>query len=108
MTDDRADWDRIDKECSVQVSAKLRRGEGRYFHWCPGCNAMHQLPDRWTFDGNLGRPTFTPSFLHDGSRPERRCHYILTAGILNFCGDCHHALKGQSVPLPDLPPEMRD
>ena len=26
-----------------QVSAKMRRGVGRYFHWCPGCQKMHPL-----------------------------------------------------------------
>jgi Family of unknown function (DUF6527) len=102
--------DRIHKAGSVQVNSKLRRGTDRLFHWCPGCRGMHSLfYDRgWTFDGNLEKPTFTPSFLHDESNPERRCHYILTAGVLNFCTDCHHDLKGQSVSLPDLPVWMRD
>jgi hypothetical protein len=101
-----------------QVSPVLRRGEGRYFHWCPGCKEMHQLPDRWTFDGNLEKPTFQPSFKHTsrryrggyspdglglGERYDFICHYILTAGILNFCADSMHELAGQAVPLPALP-----
>ena len=89
---------------------------------------MHALPDGWKFDGNLEEPTFTPSFRHSGVRKvnvngkwtgewvrdaagnpiPHVCHYILTKGILNFCGDSMHALAGKSVPLPPLPKEMAD
>lgn len=103
----------------AQLSAKLRGSLEEPAHWCPGCDEMHVLPWKrggWTFDGNLIAPTFTPSFKHsgrhfcpDGVTPvEYVCHYILTAGVLNFCSDCTHALAGQSVPLPDLPSELCD
>jgi hypothetical protein len=92
-----------------QVSAKLRRsdGTGDLIHWCPGCESLHVLPivrGGWTFDGNLSAPTYTPSFLHlwHEGIVEKRCHYILTAGVLHFCDDSSHALRG-AVPLPDLP-----
>jgi Family of unknown function (DUF6527) len=112
-----------------QISSKLRRAEGAYVHWCPGCHEAHRLPDRWTFDGNLESPTFTPSFRHSGVQAVNAadgswtgefvhdaagepvpfvCHYILTAGVLNFCGDSTHALAGQSVELQPLPPGMTD
>lgn len=94
-----------------QISEKLRRGNDRYFHWCPGCLSMHPLPDSWTFDGNLEEPSFAPSFLHTighNDRPTEICHYVLTKGILNFCSDCHHELANQSVPLPDIPEFLRD
>jgi hypothetical protein len=111
-----------------QVSSTLRRIEGGFAHWCPACEEMHRLPDGWTFDGNLEAPTFTPSFKHDGLQRVfvdghwtgewKRdasgntipfcCHYILTAGVLNFCGDCTHALAGQAVPLPKLPDGLTD
>lgn len=111
-----------------QVSSTLRRSAGGYSHWCPGCEEMHLLPDTWTFDGNLEAPTFTPSFKHKGVQRVfvdgrwtgecKRdgagatipyiCHYILTAGVLNFCGDCTHALIGQKVPLPKLPEGITD
>lgn len=106
-----------------QVSATLRRLTNGYAHWCPGCEEMHRLPDSWTFDGNVECPTFSPSFKHSGVRAVTVngewtgefvtdaagkpipfiCHYILTAGVLNFCGDCTHSLTGRSVPLPPLP-----
>jgi uncharacterized protein DUF6527 len=91
--------------------AKLRAVEGGdYTHWCPGCEETHVLPikrGRWTFDGNMIAPTCTPSFIHrwhswddkTSTRVENVCHYVLTAGVLNFCTDSTHALAGQSVPL---------
>lgn len=112
-----------------QVSSKLRRAEQGYTHWCPGCAQPHVIPDSWTFDGNLESPTFSPSvkitgkkcvvdahgewtgeWVRDGAgnAVDNCCHYILTAGVLNFCGDSLHALAGQSVPLPELPEHMRD
>lgn len=112
-----------------QVSAKLRRAANGYSHWCPGCGEMHLIPDCWTFDGNLSSPTFTPSVKITGMQTVKNergewtgewvrdtqgkpvpecCHCILTAGILNFCGDCTHALSGRQVPLPDLPAHLQD
>lgn len=106
-----------------QVSTKLRRSTGAYTHWCPGCEGMHVLPDTWTFNGDVESPTFSPSFLHGPSHRfksydergvgigqpfEWRCHYFLTAGQLNFCGDSSHALAGKTVPLPELPEGYRD
>lgn len=82
--------------------------------WCPGCNEMHVLPWKrggWTFNGNTEKPTFTPSFRITGGSgsgdraPEGVCHFILTDGILHFCGDSTHALAGKSVPLPQIDPE---
>jgi hypothetical protein len=89
---------------------------------------MHKLPDGWKFDGNLASPTFSPSFKHTGKQtvivngkwtgeshrgPDGKaldwcCHYILAKGVLNYCSDCTHALAGQSVPLPPLPPDLED
>lgn len=109
-----------------------------YAHWCPACKEMHVFTTernagsagpQWTFDGNAASPTFSPSMKITGKQIERDeggkwtgewvrdqngnavdycCHYILTAGVLNYCGDSTHALKGQSVPLPDLPAHAED
>ncbi len=95
---------------SVQVSSKLRRAESSYMHWCPACEEMHPLPDSWAFNGDLEMPTFTPSFRHGPTNAGSNniCHYVLTAGVLNYCGDCTHTMAGQSVSLPELPLELRD
>jgi hypothetical protein len=116
-----------------QVSATLRKVEGGYSHWCPGCEEMHAIwtegrQVQWSFDGNLESPTFNPSVKitgkqcvikngkwtgewvrgADGKALDQCCHYFLHAGVLKFCGDCTHALVGKNVPLPTLPEFMRD
>ena len=95
------------------MSEKLRPvidGHGQSYghvHYCPGCDEMHHLPPGWTFNGDLVKPTYSPSFRHEmdfvDRTPHRICHYILTDGVLNFCGDCTHSFAGKSVPLPPIP-----
>jgi hypothetical protein len=108
------------------LSSFLRKTEGGYAHWCPACQEMHRFavekaqPNgaRWKFDGNAEKPTFTPSMnIRTGKYADPNfvdedglssvCHYVLTAGVLNFCGDSTHELRGQSVPLPELPSAHR-
>lgn len=81
---------------------------------CPGCNRRHLVHDdgRWTFNGDVERPTFKPSINiccnpkdHKEYRPEcptTRCHFVITDGEISFGDDSTHALAGQKVPLPDL------
>lgn len=114
-----------------QLGAKLRTTAshegygGGLAHWCPACKEMHAFATlaplkngaRWTWNGNVDKPTFTPSMNisvgpykdEDFDIPLSRCHYILTNGLINFCDNSTHAMKGQQgVPLPDLPPELMD
>lgn len=101
-----------------QLSRVLRGSLEEPGMWCPGCEEMHVLPwkrGKWTFDGNVESPTFVPSFRikwtgkdDDGREIKLVCHFILTAGVLDFCGDSTHVLKGQKVPLPPLPPHLCD
>lgn len=96
---------------------------GGVAHWCPACKETHVFTINgknasgagWSWNGNTEAPTFTPSMkITTGPRPtvpEGRpdagridiCHYILTDGVINFCGDSTHAMAGQSAPLPDWP-----
>ncbi len=82
---------------------------------CPGCSEMHDgsglhmLPvnseakkPSWTWDGNLIRPTLTPSIL-TGKDKLDICHSFLRVGVFEFLSDCTHSLAGQKVGLPDLP-----
>lgn len=112
---------------------KLRRIEGgRVGFWCPGCSCQHTISvegqSPWGFNGDGDAPTFTPSVLvttghylstHKPGDPcwcqyeERfgrkspfsclRCHSFVTAGRIQFLGDCTHALAGQTLDLPDFP-----
>lgn len=102
----------------AQVSTKLRRATGTYFWFCPACQEMHNLPDGWKFNGNVDKPTFSPSFKHEwdwgpklkpGKREGRNvCHYIVTDGRVAYCGDCTHSMAGTTIDMPDLPEGYRD
>lgn len=114
-----------------QLGAKLRTiAAGGSFggglgHWCPACESMHAFSTlapqknngaRWTWDGNEALPTFAPSMnisagpYKDGETtiPLHRCHYILAKGVITYLADCTHSLRGQAVPLPDLPDFLTD
>jgi|SRR5271165_7119570 len=93
-----------------QISDKMRKTAHGFTWWCTGCEEAHPLPfedGRWSFNGNFKAPTFTPSFKHDWGNG-KCCHYIVTDGQIAYCGDCTHALAGQTIPMPDLPSHMRD
>jgi hypothetical protein len=109
--------------------AKLERlgqswGERYLFH-CPGCECGHFYDvstdgnhPSWQFNGDMDRPTFTPSLLVRSGPPARDCyedgtakpgvtidcvcHLFLTDGVIHYLGDCTHRLAGQSVPLPEI------
>lgn len=85
-----------------KVNAKLLRDEEWFFHWCPACKILHALPKGWQFNNDLEKPSFNPSFKHTHWKIGI-CHYILTDGVLIFQSDCSHDMRGQSVPIPDLP-----
>ena len=82
---------------------------GKYviaFH-CPGCGHAHTIDTNvWTWNGDLERPTITPSVLvrYDVSPPNQHlstvCHSFVTDGQIQFLGDCTHSLAGQTVDLP--------
>lgn len=115
-----------------QVSPYLRKTSEGYAHWCCACEEMHSLPHSWKFNGDVNKPTFSPSFNHSGIKRNMVggkwvgegkdawlydsqgkpiptvCHYILTDGVLHYCGDCTHSLSGQSVSLPRLPADYAD
>jgi len=86
-------------------------------YWCQGCESIHQVvtrgPGAWGYNGNPDKPTFTPSVLvhYDYGPPEARvhkvCHTFITDGMVQFLGDCTHALAGKTEPLPDLPEQWR-
>lgn len=83
-------------------------GDLIYFY-CPGCRHGHayEVP-RWQFNGDMTSPTFTPSLLVFYTNPKTGervtcCHLFIRAGMIEFCGDCPHELKGQTVPLENWP-----
>lgn len=71
--------------------------------WCPGCKGYHIVPPTWTFNGNLEKPTFTPSLLIRYTYGEEHkpvvCHSLIRDGKIQFLGDCTHELAGQTLDL---------
>jgi hypothetical protein len=66
--------------------------------------------DRWTFNGDFEKPTFSPSLntWYGGSDgvPLHRCHSFIRDGRIEFLGDCTHALAGKTVDLPEIEGEV--
>lgn len=101
----------------ARVSDCLRSTDDGYSHWCPGCHEMHYIAvykplsngAQWVFDGELSKPTFSPSISikvpgdEKGRIKPEHCHYFIKAGDIHFCSDSTHALAGQVVALPFLP-----
>ena len=88
-----------------------------YTLWCPGCEEHHRVGTEWQFNGDMEKPTFSPSLLvwldpnpkadpkHDPTGKYRngfRCHSFIREGHIEFLGDCTHKLAGQTVELPEL------
>lgn len=72
---------------------------------------MQVCPKRWNWNGDVDKPTLSPSILQKcGPFPEDTkragefdiCHCFVRNGNIEFCGDCTHSLKGQSVTLPEM------
>jgi hypothetical protein len=93
------------------VIRKVRTGKGEalgYSFTCPGCGRYHVIPvehllkpggPKWTFNGDMARPTFSPSVLAYRHTYAPRCHFFLRDGQIKFLGDSGHALAGKTVPL---------
>jgi len=79
----------------------------QYWFWCPGCKGYHAYTTKhptasgWTFNGDVDKPTFSPSLLVHGKDPEKRCHLFMKGGMIQFLGDCYHELAGQTVECPE-------
>lgn len=84
-----------------------------YIFICPGCGSQHEIytskPNRlgaiWEFDGNIDKPTITPSVnssAEDNGVVFFRCHFFIKKGKIKFLEDCTHAFSGQTLDLPDI------
>ena len=75
--------------------------------WCPGCKREHPFRIKpedgysvWSFDGNMKRPTFSPSLLiHARANDGAMCHLFVRGGQIEFCSDSQHELAGKTVPM---------
>ena len=78
----------------------------RLLFWCPGCDEPHAPrvsgANPWTWNDDRDKPTLSPSVLVTDNQGAR-CHSFVQDGQIQFLDDCTHALKGQTVPIPDWP-----
>lgn len=91
-------------------------------YWCPGCDSGHEIAVSkkngsgagWAFNGNFQSPTFSPSLHLKINTPDMGkyyqpnvastvCHCFIRDGKIQFLSDCTHALRGQTVDLPEIP-----
>lgn len=94
----------------MKIKADHASYSNGYLHWCQGCDQLHfintehpnHLGAIWQFDGNVERPTFSPSINIVG-----QCHYFIRDGRIEYCGDSKHQLAGQTVELCDIPESER-
>jgi hypothetical protein len=78
------------------------------FH-CPGCNCDHDVWTTavnssnaiWQFNGDLEKPTITPSIRVQWGNGNI-CHSHITDGKIQFLTDSTHELAGKTVELPDF------
>lgn len=83
-----------------------------YITWnfyCPACKDMHSFSNGvpsgvvWEWNGNMEVPSFHPSLRYLSGT---RCHLFLKEGVIEFLGDCPHDMRGQKVPLQEIPEEF--
>lgn len=75
--------------------------------WCPACDTHHLFDSRWKFNGDMEKPTFTPSMLSRMGEctvkgidyDNYRCHSFVTDGKIKYLSDCSHELAGQEIEL---------
>lgn len=90
---------------TLKVARRTHGGEEYIHYYCPGCKRNHSVPaTRWRWNGSVESPTLGPSVRHyipvDGERVEQTiCHYFVRNGKIEYCGDCEHELKGQTVEM---------
>lgn len=84
--------------------------------FCPACQCGHLFyvnyagKPTWTFNGDVEKPTFSPSMLvfaspksipEENGFDQKRCHSFVRDGQIEFLTDCEHELAGKTVPLED-------
>lgn len=110
---------------------RIRPTTDGYEFLCPACNDFHGVrtdPKHgavWKFNGDLNKPTFSPSILvrsghfakqtggcwctYNTAHPDEpssfkcyRCHSIIEDGKIRYFSDCSHSFAGQTLDLSEL------
>lgn len=92
------------------MKAKLKFGEHIYYK-CH-CGGHHWFPIKgegaWTWNGDLEKPTISPSvsakggMTEDWSKKIEHCHHFVRDGMIEYCGDSTHEHAGKTLPMIEL------
>lgn len=60
--------------------------------------------DRWTFNGDMEKPTFSPSMVvkADPAGHFAYEHFFVRDGKIEYLSDCDHPLAGKTVDMVDI------
>ena len=88
------------------VTIVKEESPSRYMVFCPGCKRAHVFDSRWTFNGDMEKPTFNPSYLikteYGDDKKEQVCHSYVRNGQWQFLNDCTHKLSGKTVDMEEI------
>lgn len=95
----------------TRLSKILAKSNGNIFFECPACEIPHGINcgdghgPVWSWNGDINKPTFSPSVLVDftyGADKKREvCHSFVVEGTIQFLTDCTHQLAGKTVDIPE-------
>lgn len=119
----------------IRLSKILAKSNGNIFFECPACEMLHGINcsegrgPTWSWNGDVDKPTFSPSVLvryRKGNPPATMdnlgkitsgeitqkitneiCHSFVRNGKIEFLGDCTHALAGKTVDIPEWSAECQ-
>ena len=77
-----------------------------YVFQCPGCKDDHYVRVKgngctWEWNGDVDKPTVSPSLLLHRWEPGQVCHSFVKDGQIQFLNDCFHELRGKTVDIPE-------
>lgn len=79
---------------------------GIYIFYCPACKYHHPYNTVkvdnnpcWKFNGDMIKPTFTPSLKCFGGSTGTSCHLFVTDGKIIYCNDCPHEMAGKTIDM---------
>lgn len=91
----------------MKIIESLKNQSGDHAGWLiysPGDKSHILFDERWTFNGDFQKPTFTPSMLVNANSPQlgKRSHFFVTDGKIQYLSDCDHELAGQTIDMVDV------
>ena len=80
------------------MQPKVKRVAKGWAIYCVACSCYHTYTDEWHFNGNVIKPTFSPSLKFQLG--DRCCHFNVKDGRIKYSHDCSHKYKNQDIELP--------